>query len=229
MLPNQQEEAGSALSVGRNTRITSEPGLELDPVLSPDGRTLTYSAGPPGRTSIQLRQLANGEARMRTASFSTPRPRRENALRPSWRRGRSVESRGAARKITRNGSNDPKWSLDGRLIAFCADYELRTIAPDGSGGARTGQREERPGYAGTVLSIWSRASRTIYYQVYDRARQSSIWSIGLDRRPPRLLVRFDDPSHCSLRRESATDGQWFYFTVARDESDIWVMEIGRNR
>ena len=27
---NQQEEAGSALIVGRNTRITSEPGLESE-------------------------------------------------------------------------------------------------------------------------------------------------------------------------------------------------------
>ena len=35
--------------------------------------------------------------------------------------------------------------------------------------------------------------------------------------------------HRSLRREFAADGQRFYFTVARDESDIWVMEIGRNR
>jgi hypothetical protein len=41
----------------------------------------------------------------------------------------------------------------------------------------------------------------------------------------RLLVRFDDPSRRSLRREFATDGQKFYFTVARDESDIWTMEL----
>ena len=41
----------------------------------------------------------------------------------------------------------------------------------------------------------------------------------------RLLVRFDDPSRRSLRREFATDGQRFYFTVARDESDVWAMEL----
>ena len=77
--------------------------------------------------------------------------------------------------------------------------------------------------------IWSRDSGTIYYKVYDRGRQSSIWSVGLDGSPPRLLVRFDDPSRRSLRREFATDGQRFYFTVARDEADIWVIELTRNR
>jgi hypothetical protein len=42
-----------------------------------------------------------------------------------------------------------------------------------------------------------------------------------------LLVRFDDPSRRSLRREFDTDGQRFYFTVARDESDLWSMELIR--
>jgi hypothetical protein len=42
---------------------------------------------------------------------------------------------------------------------------------------------------------------------------------------PRLLVRFDNPSRRSLRREFATDGRRFYFTIARDESDIWALEL----
>ena len=66
---------------------------------------------------------------------------------------------------------------------------------------------------------------TIYYKAYDRDRHSSIWSVPATGGTPRLLVRFDDPSRRSPRREFATDGQRFYFTVARDESDIWVMEL----
>jgi hypothetical protein len=42
---------------------------------------------------------------------------------------------------------------------------------------------------------------------------------------PRLLVRFDDPSRPSNRIEFATDGERFYFTVGRRESDIWLMEL----
>ena len=82
------------------------------------------------------------------------------------------------------------------------------------------------GSAGAVLSHLSRDSRTIYYKAYDRAGRSSIWSVGLDGTPPRQLVRFDDPSRRSLRREFVTDGQRLYFIVARDEGDIWSMEIG---
>jgi len=41
----------------------------------------------------------------------------------------------------------------------------------------------------------------------------------------RLLVRFDDPLRRSLRREFATDGRRFYFTVAREESDLRAIEL----
>ena len=89
-LQNRREEAGGGLRAGRTTRITSEPGLEIDPVLSPDGQTLAYSAGPPGRTRIQLRQLANG-------------------------RTRSLTEGGLA-----GGERWPQWSADGTLIVFQA-------------------------------------------------------------------------------------------------------------
>ena len=62
---------------------------------------------------------------------------------------------------------------------------------------------------------------------YDRGGQSSIWSVPVVGGEPRMLVRFDDPSRRSLRREFATDGRRFYFTIARDESDIWAMELLR--
>ena len=132
---------------------------------------------------------------------------------------------GPPRQLTSNGSADPKWSPDGRLIAFCADYELRVIAPDGSGervvvDGRKGAELLEPSYP-----IWSRDSRTIYYRAYDPAGRSAIWSAGLDGTPPRPLVRFDDPSRRSLRREFATDGQRFFFVAARDQADIWIMEI----
>ena len=73
--------------------------------------------------------------------------------------------------------------------------------------------------------VWSRDSRTIYYKAYDRQRQSSIWAIPASGGTPRLLIRFDDPAHRSLRREFATDGARFYFTIAGEESDLWAMEL----
>jgi hypothetical protein len=40
-----------------------------------------------------------------------------------------------------------------------------------------------------------------------------------------LLVRFDDAGHRSLRREFATDGKRFYFTVSSEDSDLWAMDL----
>jgi hypothetical protein len=36
------------------------------------------------------------------------------------------------------------------------------------------------------------------------------------------MVRFDDPRRPSRRREFATDGARFFFTITQDEGDIWV-------
>src|SRR5262249_51102371 len=47
-----------ALSVGRITHLTSEPGLELDPAIGPDGHTIAYVEGPPGRRRVVVQQLA---------------------------------------------------------------------------------------------------------------------------------------------------------------------------
>ena len=86
--------------------------------------------------------------------------------------------------------------------------------------SRRGKDQLDPAYP-----VWSPDSQTIYYKAYDRDRHSTIWSVPSAGGTPRLLVRFDDPSRRSLRRELATDGKRFYFSVARDEADIWAMEL----
>jgi hypothetical protein len=49
------------LQAGRMTRVTSAPGLEIDPALSPDGRLLAYAAGPPGAMRIHVQQVSGGQ------------------------------------------------------------------------------------------------------------------------------------------------------------------------
>jgi hypothetical protein len=50
-------------------------------------------------------------------------------------------------------------------------------------------------------------------------------AVPVDGGPSQLLVTFDDPARRSLRREFATDGRRFYFTIADDESDLWAMQL----
>ena len=81
------------------------------------------------------------------------------------------------------------------------------------------------GLPAPAYPIWSSDSRTIYYKAYDEQLQTSIWAVSAEGGQPRLLVTFDDPSRRSLRREFATDGRRFYFTIANDESDLSAMEL----
>src|SRR5207245_9439876 len=48
------------LTLGRRVQVTLDPGLEIDPALSPDGKLLAYTAGSPGRMRLYVRQLEGG-------------------------------------------------------------------------------------------------------------------------------------------------------------------------
>jgi serine/threonine-protein kinase len=45
---------------GRSTKVTWEPGLEISPALSPDGKYVAYAAGNPATTRIFVRQVTGG-------------------------------------------------------------------------------------------------------------------------------------------------------------------------
>ena len=69
-------------------RVTNEPGLELDPAISPDGRAIAYAGGFPGQMRIYVRQITAG---------------RSIAL--------TEEEPGASQR-------SPRWSPDGSQILF---------------------------------------------------------------------------------------------------------------
>ncbi|HET7459583.1 MAG TPA: protein kinase [Gemmatimonadaceae bacterium] len=54
--------ARSALVIGRAAQLTSDPGLEVQPSMSPDGRRVAYAAGQSLRTHIVVRPAAGGRA-----------------------------------------------------------------------------------------------------------------------------------------------------------------------
>jgi serine/threonine-protein kinase len=51
----------SRVELGRATQLTFDPGLELDPALSPDGKLVAYVQGAPDETRLVVRQVAGGQ------------------------------------------------------------------------------------------------------------------------------------------------------------------------
>jgi hypothetical protein len=132
----------STLAVGKIVRVTTEPGLEMDPAISPDGRTIAYAAGIPGSMRIHVRQIAGGRMVPLTDDLLTGGQRwpqwSSDGARILFHAGRtklamrSLEGSGAlvvvpalggvARRITTTRSHgaaiSPSWSPDDRRIAF---------------------------------------------------------------------------------------------------------------
>jgi serine/threonine-protein kinase len=52
--------AGS-IALGKRSAVTLDPGLELNPALSPDGKLVAYSRMTPAETRLVVQQLAGGE------------------------------------------------------------------------------------------------------------------------------------------------------------------------
>src|SRR6266850_8029949 len=72
---------------------------------------------------------------------------------------------------------------------------------------------------------WSRDGRTIYLKGVDREGRVGFWALPPAGGRPRLVVRFDDATRSSSRKEWATDGRRFYFTFDDRQSDIYVAEL----
>ena len=60
----------SSLTIGRTVEVTRDPGLELDPALSPDGSLVAYAAGAPTRMQIFVRQVGGGRTIALTSDSS---------------------------------------------------------------------------------------------------------------------------------------------------------------
>ena len=75
------------------------------------------------------------------------------------------------------------------------------------------------------FAIFSSDGQTLYFKTADAENRAGIWAVPAGGGTPQLMVRLDDPQRPSLRREFATDGTRFFFTITQDEGDIWVAEV----
>ena len=116
-------------------------------------------------------------------------------------------------QLTFDGGYEPRWSPDGRLIAYETAAGGVSVIPSEGG-------EPRRLTDSGGLPMWSKDSQTVYF-----TRPAEIWSVSLSGGDPKLLVRFDDPTRQSLRPEWSSDGEHFYLLLFELEADVWVMDL----
>ncbi|NIR53141.1 protein kinase [candidate division KSB1 bacterium] len=231
---------------GEPIRLTDDPAGDFGPSWSADGTEITFHTFRNGTRDVYVmsadgravQQVTDGPAQDRFQDWS---PNGNQIVFHSDRTGRQelyIVSRenkgadwGAPRQVTFDVGDHARWSPDGRLIAYTClpDNSLRVISRDG-GTPRILIRSQDPSSLPVpAFAEWSPDSRTVYYKAFDAENRSSFWSVLVTGGKPKLLVRFDDPNRSSTREGFDTDGQKFYFTIGKRESDIWVMELSAEK
>jgi Tol biopolymer transport system component len=131
---------------------------------------------------------------------------------------------GQPRQITTEGGVWPRWSPDGRYIAYNI-YPLSSLAVMSADG-----RDRRvlvPSQPSRLPqdAAWSDDSKTLYVRAADEQNRGSLWAVPLNGGSPQLKVKFDDPLRPFLRIEFATSRNELFFTITERQANIWLLQL----
>ncbi len=193
-LGGSQVGSDAAQPIAQYTRLTEEPGLEQRPSLSPDGKTLIYSAGPPDRRGIYSRRVGGRNPVLLTKdcdkdsaapAFS---PDGERIAYRSECEGGGIfviGASGESAKRVADFGQDPAWSPDGARLAVATEavfdpLERGIISELWLVEVGTGEKR-RVSRGDGVQPAWSPDGRLIaYWGRRDPSGQRDIFIVGVD-------------------------------------------------
>ncbi len=235
----------SEVRLGRISRVSAQPGLEIHPALSPDGRLLAYAAGPGGRLRIYVRQLAGGRTIAVTDGLAGDEhwPRwSSDGTRLSFETGRGIHVvpalGGAARLLVdaSAGLSDEgpaylTWSPDGRKIAYAVGHGIEVRAVEGGPATRIARVDYPHSLAwspdGSRLAFVLGNAAFVYAPfAIGNIAPSSIWMVAASGGPP---VRVTDATALNTSPVWMPDGRTLLFVSDRDGSrDLYRVALGRD-
>ncbi len=233
--------ATPAGSFGAAHKVTSDPGLEIQPAISPDGRSVAYAAGTSVVTRIYVRPVAGGrqipitDDSTEVQSLPTWSPDGTRILFLSHGGVFSAPaSGGPAHPEIPAGRGNPvssaEWSPDGSTIAYVAGDSLFLRAGDGTVRLLAGLLEPAEctwSPDGTLLACASGNAR--YLAVGTTFGNLSPSRIVICRVADRTLVTATDSTSLNQAPTWSPDGRRLYFISDREgPRDIFAMRIGRD-
>ena len=148
VLVSRRGASGPTLALTKTSRLTSAPGLEITPAISPDGKFVAYTGGTKDQVEVFLQPIGGGRAISVTDSLPG------NQYSPDWSPDGNAllfvsedslgpgivtmpPTGGTARFLYRTsnlrGPLAPRWSPDGARIAFEQGDSVMVMNADGSG------------------------------------------------------------------------------------------------
>ena len=240
-LLQRQQSGGDAsappLSIGTAAQATADQGLEIDPVLSPDGRFLAYSAGNASHMRIYIRPVSGG----RTLALSEEREAVEYQPRFSpdgsqilylTPTGAFVASAlgGTSRRIASGAIRSVAWAPDGRRIAVSRGDTIATTLLDGSAAEQVLGKVFEPhscAWAPTdrwIACVSGNGSAIFPGRVFGNIAPSRIVLIRPDGGP---VVEVAAEKALNQSPVWSADGRVLFFVSNREgPRDIYAAEIG---
>ncbi len=230
-----------AFTVGRSEQVTADPGLEIQPSLSPDGKLVAYAAGSASQMRIFIRPVGGVGGGGRTIPLSDDSTAVETQ--PRWspdgtsilfltRGGASVGAAfgGASRPLIAPSASaivkSAAWSPDGKEIAFVRGDTLSAMLIDG-GHVRmiaTGSDLHSCTWAGRLIACVSLNSLSVLPgPLFGNLAPSGIVLFPIAGGDP---VRIAEPTAYNHSPVFSGDGRRLFFVSSRDgPRDVYVVSL----